>query len=668
MSRMIPTLLLTLPLSGQPLSVPCEPASDTIKLLEAVPPLRDTAIPYEQRVGALRILAQKHPEDFFVQRAYQDSFRQFGWLADEYDRALAMYRGRPTDPLSRYYEARLSMLSAPERSMKVFQELTAANPKFLWPRLDAMLWAVVPGARQPAQNSTSQREFQAACPEAFGAPFPVRAALERRNTPLELSAWPELWRIEESAGGPPKALADRIRADLARIGAWPFRADPGLYRAYEEAARILQDPSVLRDLRARVEREAPGSTLAFWFVRDDWEKANPLPDRNAPPAAGTEHRLKEAEAQREWLGRWPNQWSLLAPLLSGLDAQAASGGPFELSDRDLAIVDQALRVFAMSPDGGMFETPVEVTAARIYTAAKLRLDRVPDLLASGLRELGKANKYGPSTDLFPKELRDRVSARRDSQFRIVEKARMDYLMATGRPADARPLIEEVLSRPEQLKAEERAAWSRRLGDADAAEGRSDDALLHYRASLAGCDQNGLASIKQYYLAHGGTEASWPVWIESGPAAGTPQSRSFSFVKELPEFSATDLAGRTWGLANLKGKLTFVNFWATWCGPCRGEHPGVQELYDRIKSRADLQVVTFSVDDDDAAVRAYMTEKGYTFPVIRAPEVADRLFPYAGLPTNFVVNSQALRTSYEGFAPDSVSVGKFVEQMIQAVSR
>src|SRR6266404_1464128 len=102
-------LLLPLPLAAQELTAPCETPAETLRLLEAVPPLRDAMIPYEQRVGAVRALAKQYPDDFFIQRAYQDSFRRDHDLADEFDRALAMYRNRASDPLTRYYEARLLM-------------------------------------------------------------------------------------------------------------------------------------------------------------------------------------------------------------------------------------------------------------------------------------------------------------------------------------------------------------------------------------------------------------------------------------------------------------------------------------------------------------------------------------------------------------------------------
>jgi len=63
----------------------------------------------------------------------------------------------------------------------------------------------------------------------------------------------------------------------------------------------------------------------------------------------------------------------------------------------------------------------------------------------------------------------------------------------------------------------------------------------------------------------------------------------------------------------------------------------------LKDRKDVQLLTISVDDSPGAVTEYLKEKGYTFPVIHAPELADKLFPWSGLPTNFLVNAAACGT-------------------------
>jgi thiol-disulfide isomerase/thioredoxin len=686
-------LILALPLSAQDLTVPCETPVKTLRLLEAVPPLRDATIPYEQRIGALRALARQYPEDFFIQRHYQDSFRHQFYLADEFDQALAMYRNRASDLLSRYYEARLLMYAEPERSRATFEELLKANPKFVWPHLELAEWDTLPGHRSAEESASHWKAFAAKCPEGLAAgnvqdPQNIRRTLERRNTWLDLDSWPQLWAAEERAGIAAATLQSDVRGDLHRIEAWPFRPEPELFQVFREAARILSDPGLLESLRAKVEREAPNSQLALLLAQVNWSQKNPAPISDAGPNAWEVYQDKEAKMHQQWLSRWPNAWSLLMDLLRGVDSRARMHEPGVGSAENLALVDQFLRVNQSSPDGGVMWPPPETLIARIYVAGKVRLDQVPAVLKAASQNIEKQEKYRLSELLLPEELRAKGTDWRERTWQQIEEIRADYFLATDRPADARALIEQTLAKvsaehpasPEEQHREQNAQteWLLRLGTVDVQEGRVEEALAHYQASLAGWHKDSLgkpyaqamlAPIKQYYLAHGGTEQKWPEWATAKPNGGeiskarTPPA----FVKALPEFTAMDLSGRTWQLRDLMGKATFVNLWATWCGPCRGEHPDIQKLQEMLKDRKDVQVLTISVDDSPGAVTAYLKETNYAFPVIRAPELADKLFPWGGLPTSFLVNAKGLRTSLYGFAGDAASLQQVLEDLKKAAS-
>jgi thiol-disulfide isomerase/thioredoxin len=61
----------------------------------------------------------------------------------------------------------------------------------------------------------------------------------------------------------------------------------------------------------------------------------------------------------------------------------------------------------------------------------------------------------------------------------------------------------------------------------------------------------------------------------------------------------------------------INVWATWCGPCQAELPKLEKLYEKVKDRSDLQILTLTIDEDLGAVAPFMKEKGYTFPVLPA---------------------------------------------------
>jgi thiol-disulfide isomerase/thioredoxin len=118
------------------------------------------------------------------------------------------------------------------------------------------------------------------------------------------------------------------------------------------------------------------------------------------------------------------------------------------------------------------------------------------------------------------------------------------------------------------------------------------------------------------------------------------SKDLTFQTQLRDFAAKDLTGRTWRSVDFRGKLTVVSVWSTWCLPCREEHPELQRFYSETKSLNNVQVLTFSLDDDAGRVRSYMKEKGYTFPVIVDRELEKRLFPReGGLPETWVVDRE-----------------------------
>jgi thiol-disulfide isomerase/thioredoxin len=110
------------------------------------------------------------------------------------------------------------------------------------------------------------------------------------------------------------------------------------------------------------------------------------------------------------------------------------------------------------------------------------------------------------------------------------------------------------------------------------------------------------------------------------------------MKDLPQWKLPDLAGQTWTATSLHGKTVLINIWATWCAPCREEHPLVQAFYDKIKNRGDIQVLTFNVDEEVGNVAPYMAEHKYTFPVLLAADYVNDVIPVLGIPRLWIVDA------------------------------
>jgi thiol-disulfide isomerase/thioredoxin len=139
---------------------------------------------------------------------------------------------------------------------------------------------------------------------------------------------------------------------------------------------------------------------------------------------------------------------------------------------------------------------------------------------------------------------------------------------------------------------------------------------------------------------GGTIAAWDVWSRPAASSGPKQGYWEKVNKALPAFEVSDLSGKTWRLRELNGKVLLINVWATWCGPCKEEMPAVQKLYEQLKGRADIQLLSFDIDEDLGMVAPFLKEKGYTFPVLPAHSlVLNLLEDDWAIPQNWVVDTK-----------------------------
>lgn len=140
------------------------------------------------------------------------------------------------------------------------------------------------------------------------------------------------------------------------------------------------------------------------------------------------------------------------------------------------------------------------------------------------------------------------------------------------------------------------------------------------------------------------------------------------VKEAPGFALTDMDGELHRLGDYKGKVVLVNFWATWCPPCRREMPALETLYLKHRERG-LVVLAVNQWEDADHVFAYMGQLNVfpTFPVLFDPESrvsAD--YGVQGLPTSFLVDRQG-RLVYRAIGGrefDHPSVERLLHTLLQ----
>jgi peroxiredoxin len=123
-----------------------------------------------------------------------------------------------------------------------------------------------------------------------------------------------------------------------------------------------------------------------------------------------------------------------------------------------------------------------------------------------------------------------------------------------------------------------------------------------------------------------------------PVSGQTTPGITGQVAVAPEWSLKDVDGKTVHSTDFKGKVVIVDFWATWCGPCRAEIPNFIALQKQYEAQG-LVVVGLSVDEDGAAVvKPFMQKMGMNYPVMLADEKTQEGFGgIEALPMTFIID-------------------------------
>ena len=102
------------------------------------------------------------------------------------------------------------------------------------------------------------------------------------------------------------------------------------------------------------------------------------------------------------------------------------------------------------------------------------------------------------------------------------------------------------------------------------------------------------------------------------------------------FKLKNLNGEFTDLSEFKGKVVFINIWATWCPPCVAEMPNIQSLYDKIEND-NIEFIMLSMDNSEEKAKKFIDKKGFTFPVFMAASKVPAMFRAPSIPTTFVIS-------------------------------
>lgn len=139
-----------------------------------------------------------------------------------------------------------------------------------------------------------------------------------------------------------------------------------------------------------------------------------------------------------------------------------------------------------------------------------------------------------------------------------------------------------------------------------------------------------------------------VFVSACSEQSAPKKQDESRI--APDFSLQSLDGKQYTLSGLRGRVVFVNFWATWCPPCREEIPSMVKFYNKMKNEG-VEILAVSEDTDIEAVRKFVKKYQITFPILMdTKKEAYRLYRATGVPETHLIGKDG--------AVDSSQIGPF----------
>ncbi len=612
--------------------------------------------------------------------------------AQQYAAVMAEYRTRaeqhPHDPLALYLAGlALSGKDTPQ-SIRFLKQARAEAPDFAWPHLQlantytmskrvdkqkggellAAFFAICPASADRGAQAVLSRVGSAELQARVAAA--MRARLAQETDPQLLEAFGTLWGLEFQAHPPQEhdALRKQVAADLKRLEPLNPKPDAAwlvfMKNGYKQSGASAETVTAMED---RVIRAFPHSEEAYEIVSGRWEKTHKEPEDQKDTAAWDGYEAAYKEAVKGWIAQFTESRYVQHELPFNVIFDETG-----LTEKEgLAALDDYLTEISeyQRPPYYGFSS-----AGSFLVEHKWQPERALDLLrkADTLTEDWHARRDGDNQSAEEEKLWAKVDLYQ--QYRVAGLVLRAAKLA-GRPQEAERLKASIEGPPPKEIKLESAYWVDR-GRLAALEGRKIDALTYYQKGLdtrepPQASRGKLTDVvtdeaRALWKETGGTEVAWEIW--SKPSAGKVQElaegRWEKPVKAMPAFEMGDLSGKTWRTKSLEGKSVLINVWATWCVPCRAELPKLQKLYEKVKDRSDLQILTFNIDQDLGLVAPFVKDKGFTFPVLPAYRfVEDLLEDLVSIPQNWLLDPEgAWRWSQLGYdasdaAWDETMIGK-----------
>lgn len=686
----------------------CEPSATIKTALKKVSLLNDENLPFklkrERQTAILQELVKQHPNDFFVLRRFQTNQRS----AYGIDRTalLAEYRARwekqPNDPGATYLYAQMLIGQNTKEALTQLEAQAQRAPEFPWSHLLLASIYGYPNFRDNAKANAHLKQFLTKCPSSLDGLITIsrgsdkelmaetaqklRKQLETDATDENIGHWDLLWSLEFKLkpASEHAQLRQQIAEDVKRLRAKNLNTTDW-FLLLQNGYKQTGDKENQRWAEDEMVRLFPNNELARSTIQRRWYDTHPYPKPDETDEKKQAYHRAAVQITTEWLKQWPHDersWSTRFFSLSEL--------PDATNEELGAALDGYVKAHAQNEGFSYMLPPMEFSVARTYLKRNFRLDQVPVLVLKGLTDVEVVERGRAGDDLFPRE--DATNNTRRYVNWQAWPLLAEAYTRLKQPDKAREVLTQMKNALLKEKPSDTAKENAKLNFANnqftywqttakvaEVEQRKLDALTSYQTALNFRPTNAAPkpgkpddvndAAQRLWKELGGTEQGWQAYLARTDAPKRPAEISKTVTWDakntsLPDFELTDLQGRKWKLADLKGKTTFINLWATWCGPCRLELPYVQKLSEQMKDNKDFLVLTLNIDDELGLVEPFMKEHKYSFTVIPAQSYAENLGVFS-IPRNWVISVDG-KLSFEGigFGSDGDGWMKTALEMIQ----
>lgn len=557
----------------------------------------------EARRSAIHALMQRYPNDVFARLTYVAEMLYAGTRSDR-EKVLAEYKAlheqEPDDPYTSYLYAVTLLGRDTPQAIKLLNSALDKAPNFFSPHIEFIEIYSSPNFLNKAQALSHAKVFLSVCPTALNgyawitgmddkdflrqSAAQLRQILQPRTDPDALGAYSTLWSLEFSAH--PRSDYDTLRkqvaADVTRLRALDLEKVREWWYALQEGYKLSNDQKQSDWAADQSARHFPSP----WNLpeRSKWYKDHEYPGSDAPVDKKRVYNTELLRQTDEWIKLRPNSYSIWFDRLSALD---------HLDDAPTAEVESCLaRALAIAQaDKGPepLDSVTDWQLVHVIYNKKLQPQRQLELAQKGLEEFAIESKQPPD-DLYSskKDIEEGAFWRSYYKFSgyfyeadaYVRLKQADKAQDTLAQADTtlQSLKSQINDKDEFREAYATQQSSYWLAQARLAElqGHKVDGMAYYESALLARLDSGSVPVPgekddlaqeahTLWASLGGSEESWRLWYSRRADAAASQTHlTWENAQDpLPPFQLTDLQGKTWQLADLKGKVVFLNFWASW---------------------------------------------------------------------------------------------------------